>query len=264
MSPKERAGGFAESEVPGRNQFVAEPLRVSRAYEELAAVIREQIVKGELSKGEQVPSEAELAKAAQVSRSTVREALRTLEVAGFIERSSPRIMVVAKDLDEPASREVRRALGLQRPTFNDVYEVLVTLEPELTRMAAIRADTSDVQALEAEIAAQRAALDDFEAWNRLDIEFHLMIAEMSANAALILARAPIAQLALETMRGFIDSTTMTSRATQFHERMLDAIRERDGEAAALITRRHVDDFRQAWEEAGIRLDAQIGIPPGRV
>jgi GntR family transcriptional regulator, transcriptional repressor for pyruvate dehydrogenase complex len=243
--------------APGPKRFVSESLRVSRAYEELAAVIREQIVEGKLAGGEQVPSEAVLADAARVSRSTVREALRTLEVAGFIERVRPRLMVVAKDLDEPANREARLALGRQGSTFNDIFESLRMLEPELTRMAAERADSSDIVALREAVAAQREALGDFEAWNRLDIEFHLMVAEMSGNPALILARTPIAQFALEAMRGFIDSEVKTARATRFHQQMVEALAERDGELAALVTRRHVDDWRAAWEAAGHRVEDPI-------
>jgi GntR family transcriptional regulator, transcriptional repressor for pyruvate dehydrogenase complex len=228
-----------------------------RAYEELAAEIREQIVAGELGGGEQVPSEAALAQSARVSRSTVREALRTLEVAGFIERVRPRLMVVARDLDEPANREARLELGRQGSTFNDLFESLRMLEPELTRLAADRADSADIASLRKALDAQAAALGDFAAWNQLDVEFHLMVAEMSGNPALILARTPIAQFALEAMSGFVDSEAKTAQATRFHRQMVDALADRDGELAALVTRRHVDDWREAWVAAGYRLDAEI-------
>lgn len=64
--------------------FLGQPVRVTKAYEALATIIRERIVSGELADGDRIPSESTLAREAQVSRSTVREALRTLEEAGLV------------------------------------------------------------------------------------------------------------------------------------------------------------------------------------
>ena len=88
--------------------FIARPISISRAYEQLAGQIRARILAGELAEGERLPSELALARDAQVSRGTVREALRLLEEAGFVERTSPRILVVRHPRgDEPAVREAR-------------------------------------------------------------------------------------------------------------------------------------------------------------
>ena len=77
-------------------------------------MIRQRIVSGELAEGDRIPSESALAKEAQVSRSTVREALRTLEESGLIERTSPKIMVVRRPSEERAYRELPRR-GPTRP-----------------------------------------------------------------------------------------------------------------------------------------------------
>ena len=83
--------------------FTARPISISRAYEQLAGQIRARILAGELAEGDRLPSELALAREAQVSRGTVREALRLLEEAGFVERASPRILVVRRPRgEEPA------------------------------------------------------------------------------------------------------------------------------------------------------------------
>ena len=87
--------------------FIARPISISRAYEQLAGQIRARILAGELAEGDRLPSELALAREAQVSRGTVREALRLLEEAGFVERASPRILVVAP----PARRGAGAARG---------------------------------------------------------------------------------------------------------------------------------------------------------
>jgi DNA-binding FadR family transcriptional regulator len=244
--------------TPGAaNGRIVSRVRVARAYEQLADRLRERITSGDLREGDRLPSETALAEQAGVSRSTVREALRKLEEAGLIRRSSPRVMVVAGLNDDPPFRELRHELRRRNVTFHHLHEALVTLDPELARLAALRADASDVKALRAMIASQREHLAHFKEWSRLDVEFHLAIAELGANPALILAREPITQLLLPTLHRFMDSTEMTEHATRYHERIADEIEAGDADTAASVTRRHVNDFRTAWEKRGLDFHQEI-------
>ncbi|UGS35542.1 FadR/GntR family transcriptional regulator [Capillimicrobium parvum] len=235
----------------------ARPAKAKLAYEEIAGLVRRQIVGGELNVGDRLPSETRLALHFGVSRSTIREALRTLQESGFVERVSPRIMVVRRDDDEPVQRELVRALRRNNVTFADLHGALFLLEPELSRLAAERAAPGDIRELEDNLDAQAAHLTDFATWNRLDQEFHLAIADIAGNPALILARAPITQLLMPALDRFMSSERLTGGALARHRRILTEIRHGDGEAAELMTRRHVDEFRQAWEQAG--LDPQLPI-----
>jgi len=227
------------------------PAKSKLAYEEIAALLRRQIVAGELGVGDRLPSETRLALQFGVSRSTIREALRTLQESGFIERVSPRIMVVRRDDDEPAQRELVRALRRNNVTFADLHGALLLLEPALSRLAAERAAPGDIRELEDNLDAQAGHLTDFATWNRLDQEFHLAIADIAGNPALILARAPITRLLMPALDRFMSSEQLTGAALARHRRILTEIRHGDGEAAELMTRRHVDEFRQAWEQAGL-------------
>jgi DNA-binding FadR family transcriptional regulator len=249
--------GSDHDDLQDRNGRIVSTVRVARAYEQLAALLRERITSGDLRVGERLPSETSLAEQAGVSRSTVREALRTLQEAGMIERASPRVMVVARRTDDPAFRELRHALRRRNVTFHHLHEALVTLEPELTRFAAMRADASDVAVLRSAIATQEEHLDHFQEWSRLDVEFHLAIAEMSANPALIIAREPITQLLLPTLHRFMDSRSMTEHATRYHRRIVSEIEAGDPDTAAAVTRRHINDFRTAWEKRGLDFHQEI-------
>lgn len=254
MSPLVSAHQPREHQANGR---IVTAVKVVRAYEQLAALLRERITSGDLREGDRLPSETALADQAGVSRSTVREALRTLEEAGLIQRASPRVMVVARRTDDPAFRELRQALHRHKVTFHHLHEALVTLEPELARFAAMRADASDIRALWSAIAVQERHLDHFQEWSRLDVEFHLAIAEMSANPALMIAREPITQLLLPTLHAFMDSRSMTEHATDYHRRIVREIEAGDPDTAAAVTRRHVNDFRAAWERRGLDFHQEI-------
>jgi GntR family transcriptional regulator, transcriptional repressor for pyruvate dehydrogenase complex len=240
-----------------KNGRVVARVKVVRAYEQLAGLLRERITAGDLREGERLPSETTLAAQAGVSRSTVREALRTLEQAGLITRASPRVMVVARRDEDPVFRELRHELRRRNVTFHHLHEALVTLEPELARFAAVRADADDVRELRRYIEAQEENLEHFQEWSRLDVEFHFAIAEVSANPALIVAREPITQLLLPVLHRFMDSREMTEHATRYHRRIVAEIEAGDADTAAAVTRRHVNDFRIAWEKHGLDFHQEV-------
>lgn len=239
------------------NGHLVQPIKIARAYEQLAGLLRERITSGDLQVGDRLPSETALAKQAGVSRSTVREALRILEQGGLVERASPRIMVVADRSDVPAFRELRRELRRHNVTFHHLHEALMTIDPELTRFAAIRADRSDVKALQELIDAQTEHLDHLAEWSRLDVEFHAAIGEVSANPALIVAREPISQLLLPALYRFMDTRDMAAHATEYHRRILAEIEVRDPDTAAAVMRRHINDWRTTWEKRGLDLHQEI-------
>jgi GntR family transcriptional repressor for pyruvate dehydrogenase complex len=236
------------------------------AYERLAATMRDSILAGDSPEGQRLPSEAALATQYNVSRSTVREALRVLEQTGFLQRTSPRILVVRSHSEEPAFRAMSRALRRRSVTFAALHESLLLLEPALARMAAERRETRDLRVLREILDAQHAHARDFAAWCRLDEELHLAIAEASANAPLVLARATLGQLLVPTVAQFVNSEAATTAAMEFHERLYAEITDGDGEMAAVIARRHVEDFHSAWERSGLDyhrdisrlIDAAIG------
>ncbi|MGE5408971.1 MAG: FadR/GntR family transcriptional regulator [Syntrophothermus sp.] len=242
---------------PNRHGRLVQPIKIARAYEQLAGLLRERITSGELAVGDRLPSESALAKQAGVSRSTVREALRILEQGGLVERASPRIMVVADRSDVPAFRELRRELRRHNLTFHHLHEALLTLDPELTRLAAIRADRSDLEALHRNLDEQEEHLDHLAEWSRLDVEFHGTIAELSANPALIIAREPISHVLLPALYRFMDTREMAEHATDYHRRIVSEIEVHDPDTAAAVMRRHINDWRAAWEKRGLDLHQEV-------
>jgi GntR family transcriptional repressor for pyruvate dehydrogenase complex len=240
-------------------RFIARPIAVSRAYEQLAAEIRARIVAGELREGDRLPSELAIAREARVSRGTVREALRVLEEGGFVGRASPRILVVrTPQEDEPAVRETTRALRQSNVTFDDIHEALLALDPALTRLATERAQIEDIERLEQHLVGQERVLSQPETWSGLDDEFHILIAQMSGNVPLILARRPISAVLLPVVQRFVREERMTRAAFVFHERIVEQMRAGDPEAAEFMTRKHINDFRKAWEHAGLDVHLSVG------
>jgi GntR family transcriptional regulator, transcriptional repressor for pyruvate dehydrogenase complex len=237
-------------------------VRAARAYEQLADQLRERITSGQLAPGDRLPSETALAEQSGVSRSTVREALRTLEQARLVERASPRIMVVAHRAGDSVFHAVGHELTRRKVTFHHLHEALLTLEPQLASLAAEHADAADVRLLYETVAEQERNTTNFREWSRLDEEFHLAIAEITGNPALQFVRAPITRLLIPTLHRFMTSSSMTEHATRYHRRIVSEIEAGDPDTAAAVMRRHVNDFRTAWEKRGLDFHQELASLSG--
>lgn len=227
--------------------------RRAPAYESIAEALRAQIDEGQIEVGQRLPSETALAERFGVSRPTIREALRSLQEAGFVERRSPRILTARGHDDEPTQRRIVQSLQRNKVTFADLHDALRLLEPALSARAAERAGEDDLLRLEANLDAQERNLAAFSEWNALDQDFHLMIASIAGNPALTLAREPISRLLMPALEQLMSSEELTKAALGRHRRIYAEIATGDAEAAELMTRRHIQEFQEAWAAAGLDL-----------
>lgn len=178
----------ARTALPPAAKFQA--IRSTRAFEEIASQIRNELAEGRLKVGSRLPSERALAEQFGVSRNTLREALRSLEHAGLIqllkgasggafisERSGDAIVTGLFDLYH---------VGTIRPA--QVTEARIWLESIIVREACTRATEEDLAALEKNIeeAEAASARGDFPARAAKHIDFHRLLARMTGNPIMII------------------------------------------------------------------------------
>jgi DNA-binding FadR family transcriptional regulator len=239
-------------------RIVKRSMDVTRsAYAEVASVLGQKILSGEIEEGERLPAELMLAEQLGTSRSTVREAFRVLQASGLARRVSPRIMVASRPEGKAAQRETRIALIEQKATYNDVYETIHVLAPALVSLAAKRATKKDIEALRSVIDAQQSCLSDILRSNQLAEQFQALIATVGRNPAMALARSSLRHVVMPTPQEPKDIAKLTHWALNGHKRIVDAIEAHDAELAALVTRRHLEQFRRHWENAGLDLNSAI-------
>jgi GntR family transcriptional regulator, transcriptional repressor for pyruvate dehydrogenase complex len=130
-------------------EFVMEPVRSAKASRGVAEFLREAILTGELDEGDALPPERELAEQADVSRGSVREALRVLEAEGLVEVRSGRNggavvhMPGPESLGRPVAAFIRGAGLSERP----LVETLLVLEPAIAAIAAEKRNEDDLARL---------------------------------------------------------------------------------------------------------------------
>ncbi|MDD2545087.1 MAG: FadR/GntR family transcriptional regulator [Burkholderiaceae bacterium] len=258
-SPASKAPGSA-APIPRFDRVKLVP-----AYKAISSAIEQRIVQGELTPGTQLPTEQELAEQFGVNRSTVREAIRQLEQEGLVERGgSKRLHVTMPGVHDAAPRAAR-ALLLHQVTFEELWQLAIVLEPQAARLAAQSATDKDIQALKTSLERLQEHHDGADAIHShatLDIEFHALVARISGNRALMLAREPINLLyqpSLTRLQKVLPQ--MEARNLEAHRRIVRAIAEHDAEQAHEWTRKHLADFQRGYAMAGIPMNTPLQAYP---
>lgn len=204
-------------------------VRPVRIPEKLAKDLEQLLQDGVWRPGEQLPGERDLASRFGVSRSSVREALRILELHGWVDiRQGDGTRVALPS--ESFARRLRSRLH-QEDVIAELFEVRRILEPAVAALAAQRADAAGLERLQDLLNQQEAASADLYRFVELDLDFHKTLAEISQNAVL----GEIVLLLAAELR----QTRMTATAKRFrpqstlreHRLILEAIRAADPGAA---------------------------------
>lgn len=235
------------------------------AYRTIFETIEGQILRGEIEIGQELPPETELAQAFGVTRNTLREGVRLLEQVGYVTRENSRRLTVCMPhyLDHMPSAS--KALAMHAVTFRELWEVAMLLEPGAAALAAERITDGMVDDLQQNVLDTQAAIADGRDIVDLDVEFHDVIAAAAGNKAMELARNPVSLLFYPTLGRLFQhpgAEAAPSRLADAHQRVVDALRERDVPATEREMRRHMADFRRGYEHYDLDLDDPV-IPPAR-
>ncbi|MGJ7519189.1 FadR/GntR family transcriptional regulator [Variovorax sp. LT1P1] len=246
------------SVLPADDAAMFSRLRLEPAYKAVSSEIERSILSGRLKPGMPLPTEQSLAERFGVHRSTVREAIRQVEQEGLVQRrEGRRLFVTLPGLYDLAPRAARLLL-LQQTTFQELWQVAVTLEPLAARLAAEQAEPADIEALalNTELTAELQANDTDSVEHNarlveLDVEFHALVGRASHNRALMLAREPISLLYNPTLLQIhLHLPQSKARNLAAHRAILAALQRRDADAAAEWTRKHMVDFQKGFEMTG--------------
>jgi DNA-binding FadR family transcriptional regulator len=233
------------------------PVRSEPAYRSIARLLRSKILIGEWVRGAKLPSEMILAEHLGVNRSTLREAIRSLEENGLLRRSGSKHLLVSAPQGPDIASRMTDAIVLQEITFFELWESMRCLEPILAEGAAARITDEELLALDLNIECTRHALSDQQQLTFLDIEFHNLIAHASRNRALQLCREPISQLFYPAFLQVFSRLNAGERLLIAHERILDGLHARDGVVSRTWMDKHIVDFRRGYERANLDMSKPV-------
>jgi DNA-binding FadR family transcriptional regulator len=224
-----------------------------RIHEAVADQIRQAIFSGLLLPGHKLPPEREMAERFKTSRVALREALRALEKEGMIDikRGSGGGAFVS-DFDN-ALRALMDSLNtvvkLGQAKSAHLTEVRAILEPEITRLATVRATPENIAAIEMVVLAQERELREGELSRKLDMEFHRRVAEAANNPVLNIVVNAVNESIRDAIFRSKRSPEMRARVVGYHRSILEALQSRDATRARAIMSEHVVDVQCHIETA---------------
>lgn len=216
----------------------------------VAAELQHQIVTGRLKPGDRLPTEAELCSMLGVSRSVVRDAIRTLAGKGLITVRQGHGMEVAEFTDGAFSNALVVLLMRSGFTMGDVLEARAGIETQLAMLAAERATPADFDELERDLERFKSAVDgeDWQEAHDQHLAFHLSLLDAVNLPALAMMLKPVQEVivlsAVPPRRDDLDLWEYEA-----HPPILEALRLRDADAVRAAMDVHFATYqKEAYQE----------------
>ncbi len=227
--------------MPVKSDF--EAVRKNKVYEEVARQIERLILK-KLKPGDKLPSERELAEMLQVSRSSIRDAIRGLELMGLVEPRQGAGTIVREAAAESTVNPFANALKRRRELVSELLDFRKMLEPPLAARAATHASADEISEMEEILQRQEAKLSRGETTVAEDTEFHYSVALASGNSVVLKVLDILMDLLRETRERSLQVEGRPRKSLAGHQRILAAIKRQDVESAKAAMRRHIEDVEE--------------------
>lgn len=213
-------------------------------YEQIVHVIRSYIVKGDLKPGDKLPSERELATTLNVSRASVREAVKMLSAEGFVEvKHGQGIFISNKENPDTIIHKLDK-FSMDKKTVKDFFEVRRVLELQAVEWVIKRASDDDLKRLEKLIKDTKQDLSQKDKGVLLslaehDTKFHELLAEYTENHVLLRSMHSLLDILSEVRLKCLQIEGRPIKSLDEHEVIMQALMERDMSRAKELMEEHI-------------------------
>lgn len=227
--------------LPAKSDF--EAIRRNKVYEEVARQIERLILK-KLQPGDKLPSERELAETLEVSRGSIRDAIRSLELLGLVEPRQGAGTIVREVTADALVNPLANMLVRQREQVVELLDFRKMLEPPLAGRAATHASSEEISELEEILERQEAKLNKGNLAIDEDSDFHYTVALASGNTVVLKLLDVLMDMLRDTRERSLQLAGRPQKSLAGHKRILGAIKRQDAEAATAAMRRHIEDVEE--------------------
>ncbi|MBQ4061660.1 MAG: FadR family transcriptional regulator [Christensenellaceae bacterium] len=225
-----------------------EPLKKTRLYEAIVEQLVELIKDGKLKPGDRLPSERQLSEELQVSRTAIREALRSMESMGYIDSKVGGGTYVKSVTMDSVIDPFSVMLAQNGNLLSDLVDVRMLLEGEIASLAAKKATKEQVDRIRLELDEMKKDIENGGNGLKGDNTFHDMLADVAANSALTLILTMCAGLLSKTREATLKIPGQPLMALADHHAILDAIESHQHAQAATLMRRHLRKVRRSFDK----------------
>lgn len=218
-----------------------EPLKKTRLYEEIVKQLVDLINKGSLKPGDRLPPERELAVLLNVSRTAIREALRSLELMGFIESKVGGGTFIRKITIDNVINPFTSLLTQDKKLIIELIEVRQLLEVEVARLAAGKINDDKAEAIEKTLNLMEEELKSGKLGLGGDNAFHNELAIAAENLALEKILGMCSELLSSTREAALKSMKDRREGLKHHRDIYEAVKAGKEEEAAELMKNHLQE-----------------------
>jgi len=203
--------------------------------------IKQAIFENRLRVGHKVPSERQLAEMFSSSRTSVREALRSLEKSGLVEIRKGVLggAYVMKSSPEPVVESLKDMLHLGQVSIDEIGQVRLVLEPVLAAEAAQKAGPNDIARLEEANRKFQILYETKDPFTQYDPTIHTLIAEISGNRVFAIIMAVLVDILAYKMRNIKLDDEARKKIIHQHNSIVEAIKRKDKKMAYEAMKSHI-------------------------
>lgn len=220
-------------------------------WEKIAARLLSLLKEKQLRPGDKLPPERELAAMMQVSRPSLREALRALSMMNVLEIRQGAGTFVSSLEPELLVEHLDFVLALDDSTFIRLFEARKILEVGIAALAAERITDEELADLEAGLAKSQEALGDAVAFLEADIELHKKITRAARNPVLSRIADSIGKLSFASRRRTVEIAGVQTQTLDDHRAIVAALKTRNPVAAQQAMLRHLENVEQKLKQLGV-------------
>ena len=251
-SRRERAADHrAAANQPAAPKF--RPIHTRRAFEEICERIREQLALGLLKPGDKLPPERDLAQQLGVSRNVLREALRSLEMAGVLRLlKGVKGGAFIQEGDTSRMNDVMRdMLSLGTISVRELSEARIHVLDLVVSLACANARQTDLDALEENIRQTEFATKEGRLLDRVECsrEFYKLLAASTGNKVIAMIMDSVTEIHMRFVYAKVASSGIAmSRLAERRRQQVSAIAARDVPLASKLMKAHLEAVQRMLEQ----------------
>ncbi|MBV8051928.1 MAG: FadR family transcriptional regulator [Acidobacteriaceae bacterium] len=215
----------------------------TKVFEAVADQIQQWILE-DLKPGDVLPAERELVRMFGVSRSSVRDAIRKLELLGLVEPRQGSRTVVCEPSAEAISAPLTNVLLRKRKVIAELLDFRKMLEPPLARRAAQHVSPKQIGHMEEILDRQESKVDSATISIAEDSEFHYCIARAAENSIVLKVLDVLMDLLRKTRERSLQTEGRQQKSLAGHRRILAALKQGDAKAAEAAMRQHLSEIEK--------------------
>ncbi len=231
--------------------MVFETIRKNTAPEKVVEQILQKIGSGEIASGARLPAQRELAVSFGVGRSSIREALNALAAMGYLDVQQGRGTFIANKLPgaDPSIDKLKAAF--KAGSLLDLIELRETLECRAAELAAERVEIRQLNRLRQALRAMEASGDDYGRFLQADLEFHMVLAEATANRIFSEILCFLLERVVDHHEEFKTSLLSADyrvNSIRTFKQVIACLEREDGRGAATWMRDHLNAIRRELKD----------------